>query len=517
MASKKQFPLSIVIGAVDKITAPMQRIQGKIKRLMAPVERLRRSIRRMSDAAGFKRMGLALDRVKKSATGLAKTFGTILKRVTAIAGIAGGLATKMVVDFANAGDSAAKFATRLGVSAEWLQEMEYAADRSGVAVNSLRMALQRAGRRVGQFVAEGKGEAAPILKAMGIATRDAAGELRGLEEIMPEILAGLAKIENANVRNAAAMKLFDSEGVAMVQMLANGADEIERLRAEARSLGMVIGNEDAKAAETFVDRLTNLKGAIRGIRNIIGSALMPVLQEFITRITEFLVKNQGQIEAWAKQFAASIPTFEQVRDAVFRVVDELRPLIEAIKWISNHFGVVNTLLTAFAVIVGGQLVTSIIAAAGAIKALGLALMTTPIGWFIAGITAIAGAVYLIYKNWDGIVEFFTSRFDKVKAAFKNGFLDGMITLFKQFNPFTLITDAIDGLIEKLTGFSIKGALKSLVSDLNPFSDDEREEARPAPRMRPGRGVLQSSPAARTGPGKGDGRLREYAPWRSCRA
>lgn len=493
MASKKQFPLSIVIGAVDRVTAPMQRIQVKLRRFMVPVERLRRSLRRLGDAAGFRRMGLALGRVRTSMGNLVSTTGQLLTRLTAIGAAGAALASKLVLDFAKSGDAVAKFSGRIGVSAEWLQEMEYAADRSGVSVETLRMALQRAGRRIGQFVTEGKGEAAPILRAMGIETRNAAGELRGLEEMFPEILAGLAKIRNEGVRNAAAMKLFDTEGVAVVQMLKEGVEGVERLRAEARRLGLVISNEDAAAAETFTDRLTDMKGALAGVRNMIGSALMPILQEFITRLTGFVVENRGQIEAWAKQFAASLPTFNQVRDAVMRVVDELRPLMNLIRWISDNLGVVNTLLILFSVTMGGKFVLAILQAAAALKALGVAIALTPVGWFLAAVAAIATAVFLIYKNWDGIVEFFKSRFERVKAAFKDGFLKGLWTLAKEMNPISVIIDSVDALIEKLTGFSIKGAIKGLVSSLNPFSDNsEQSMQRPAPIMRPGAGVMQSS-------------------------
>lgn len=47
--------------------------------------------------------------------------------------------------------------------------------------------------------------------------------------------------------------------------------------------------------------------------------------------------------------------------------------------------------------------------------LGVAMLTTPVGWFIMAIAAIAGGAYLIYKNWDGISKWFTELWDKCKA------------------------------------------------------------------------------------------------------
>jgi len=48
---------------------------------------------------------------------------------------------------------------------------------------------------------------------------------------------------------------------------------------------------------------------------------------------------------------------------------------------------------------------------------GVALFTTPIGWFLLGVAAIAAAAFLIYKNWEPIAKFFTDLWEGVKGAF----------------------------------------------------------------------------------------------------
>ncbi|MGL6404527.1 phage tail tape measure protein, partial [Aeromonas hydrophila] len=47
--------------------------------------------------------------------------------------------------------------------------------------------------------------------------------------------------------------------------------------------------------------------------------------------------------------------------------------------------------------------------------MGMAILTTPVGWFIMGIAAIAGGAYLIYKNWDGIAKWFSELWAQCKA------------------------------------------------------------------------------------------------------
>lgn len=51
---------------------------------------------------------------------------------------------------------------------------------------------------------------------------------------------------------------------------------------------------------------------------------------------------------------------------------------------------------------------------GVVVKFGVALFTTPVGWFVLAIAAIAGAAYLIYKNWGAISEFFSGLWKSVK-------------------------------------------------------------------------------------------------------
>src|SRR5690606_30656112 len=55
-----------------------------------------------------------------------------------------------------------------------------------------------------------------------------------------------------------AFKLFDSEGVAMVNVLARGADALEETRRRARELGIVLDEDLVRNAEKAKDQLDTL-------------------------------------------------------------------------------------------------------------------------------------------------------------------------------------------------------------------------------------------------------------------
>lgn len=432
MAGKKEFPLKVVIGAVDKVTAPMLRMQRGINRFMRPFKGLQKSVDRFTRAAGFRAMGLGIRRATGATMRLGKEVGKLGLKLAGLAGVAAGLVTNLVVGFGKAGDNVAKTAKRLGVGTEWLQEMRFAAERSGIEMATFDMAVQRAGRRIGQFISTGKGEAADVLRGFGF-TREQVSNLGGVEAILPIIADKLRQIRDPMVRNALAMKLFDSEGVKMVQLLDEGSEGMARLQKQARELGLVISDEDAKAAEQFTDRLSNLQAALTGVRNIIGSALLPVVQELAVKFTQFIVDNREQFTQWVRALVSAIPPFDELKAGAERLLDRLKPLFNFVVWMADNIGILKTALIALAAVMGGKVLVALIAVIPAIKALGVALLTTPVGWFMAAIAAIAGGAALIIKNWDGITEWFTKKFDGIKRVlgrFKDffGFGDEELTV-----------------------------------------------------------------------------------------
>jgi transcriptional regulator with XRE-family HTH domain len=73
----------------------------------------------------------------------------------------------------------------------------------------------------------GTGEAKDALAQMGIALRDQSGSLRRSEDLLAEVADSFARIEDPAERVRLAFKLFDSEGVALVNLLRGGSGALE--------------------------------------------------------------------------------------------------------------------------------------------------------------------------------------------------------------------------------------------------------------------------------------------------
>jgi hypothetical protein len=223
------------------------------------------------DASGG--LGSLTDRARSLSKSL-KLLAVVSAGVAAIGGIA--VLTKKSIE---AADALAKTADKLGVNVEALQELRFAAQLAGVEQNTFDMGLQRFIRRVGE-AAKGTGEAKEALETMGIALRDNNGNVRAAEDLLNDVADALKNTEDPAERLRLAFKLFDSEGVALVNVLAKGSDELEKTRQRARDLGIVLDEDLIRNAENAKDQLdtlskvvsANLSQALLGLAPLIADA-----------------------------------------------------------------------------------------------------------------------------------------------------------------------------------------------------------------------------------------------------
>lgn len=223
----------------------------------------------------FKAVRSNLSKVTSASVQMAKGVATATAAATAAIGAMGYALSKQVQKV----DDLAKTANKLGTTVETLQQLQYAADISGVSAETLNMAMQRLTRRVSE-ASMGFGEAKGALKELGIN----AAQLNKLPldkkmEVLADAFDGVAT-DGDRVRLA--MKLFDSEGVALVNTLNLGSDGLREMAAEAKSLGLSISEVDAKRFEKMQDDITRMKTAASAAATTFTTELLPVIEGIFT-------------------------------------------------------------------------------------------------------------------------------------------------------------------------------------------------------------------------------------------
>jgi len=247
--------------------------------------------------------------LKSARRGINAVAGSVLNLKTALAGAA---FTLLVRQSLLATDSLSKTAAKIGTTTEALGALRYAANLTGVATNTMDMALQRFTRRTAE-AANGTGEAKEAIKKLGLNARELVN--MPLEERMLALADAFGKETNEAEKLALAFKLFDSEGAALVNMLSGGSEAMKEMLGEAKALGLAMSGSAAKGVEDTVDSLTKLQGLFKGVTDQTVAAFAPALKLIVESFTNFLQRSievKGGVEAFARSLAVDLLTGIQV-------------------------------------------------------------------------------------------------------------------------------------------------------------------------------------------------------------
>uniref|UniRef100_UPI0035CE9F4D phage tail tape measure protein n=1 Tax=Bartonella sp. MR63HLJHH TaxID=3243558 RepID=UPI0035CE9F4D len=146
------------------------------------------------------------------------------------------------------------------------------------------------------------------------------------------------------------------------------------------------------------------------------------------------------------------------------LIGGIAALVVVYKYWDKLNGWVAASLAAVGVVLIASLIPAITAVSSAFISLGIAIMTTPIGWIAGGIAALVGVGYLLYKNWDTVVSFISNLWNSFASLCSNVF-NNLLTLFKNFSPLSWISKKINALIEWLFSIDLMEAGSNLIGSL----------------------------------------------------
>ncbi|MDA0790253.1 MAG: hypothetical protein O2780_12450 [Proteobacteria bacterium] len=271
--------------------------------------------------AGIKRAQSLTTTFQKSAS---SAFNRINNSVAGLGGQIAALAGagSLIMLAKNALDTAdemEKLNRRLGVSTESLSQMKFAAEQSGIGFNVLTMGMQRAQRRIAE-AAVGTGEAQTALLELGISAEKLAAAKP--DQQLMHIADAMQGVTDSGDRTRLAMKLFDSEGVAMLQMMDKGADGMRDLMVEADSLGLTLSHKAAVGAAEANDALNIARSAMLGMAQEAATNFAPAMQSIATNLAETVPKAA----------AMSVKAFNSLRAEGLQVLSLLTNKYAALKY-----------------------------------------------------------------------------------------------------------------------------------------------------------------------------------------
>ena len=214
---------------------------------------------------------------------LAGSLKGVVKGIKIAVAVFGALAVN-TLRVATAMESAALVATRLNATTAEIIALRSEASKLGASASTLDMSLQRMVRRIAE-AAIGAGEAKDALKELNLN----AAELSNMTatQQFKAIADAMQKVANKGDRVRLAMKLFDSEGVALLGTLEKLSGEGLKEAAErADRLSLTLSKIDLRNLNDAKEASNDLVDALRGLGNQLGAAFGPAVTTLVQAMAD---------------------------------------------------------------------------------------------------------------------------------------------------------------------------------------------------------------------------------------
>ena len=231
----------------------------------------------------------AFDKVNKS---LDKTNNSMNKIKGAMAAA---FSTAIILNFAKEtlalADTIGKTADSIGVSTDFLQKYQFAAQQSGMSTEEFNKSMQNFSKMVGQSAIR-TNEVGRTLEKLGISVRKTDGSVKDSEQVFKELFTALDDVGSEFEKNAILADIFGRAGVKLSVMSKDGADAMQAL---ADSATGVIPEDTIRNAEIFNDTMNELKREV----------LLPLQNSVVSVSIAFLdlLEVMGLIDKRKKGFA----------------------------------------------------------------------------------------------------------------------------------------------------------------------------------------------------------------------
>lgn len=227
-------------------------------------------------------------------------------------------------EYADIADAIGKGAAALGLSTDEYQELEFVAGQAGIGFADISKSISKITMGVGE-AARGSKEWQTIFKEIGVSYKE-------MSKMSPSdrfdaIVNGLGKVSDSTKRAALAQKIFEEQAPRFAKLLEGGTEGLDALRAKAQELGNIIPPEDIDNAGKLNERLDFLNNRMKGIKNVVYSAVLPAVEQLVSAVLSFVEDNGpalrliaetiGNLAAFGFNFLARAARFAAQSIAVF--------------------------------------------------------------------------------------------------------------------------------------------------------------------------------------------------------
>jgi len=173
-------------------------------------------------------------------------------------------------------DEVARSSERLNIAVSSLEALKFAAEQSGVPVETLECSLSTL-HKTALEARWGVVESAQKFRLLGISVTEANGQLKNPLKLLDELADRMHSMPNP-VKQAWAMdKIFGDEGQMLLPLLKQGSKGLAKFKEEAQKFGMVFDDQAIKRSRDFSKVLKFFNAALRGLARTFVDAFIPAI------------------------------------------------------------------------------------------------------------------------------------------------------------------------------------------------------------------------------------------------
>ncbi len=280
-------------------------------------------------ASGMERVDRRMKNFQRSAKKMQRAAGAIF---TAVASGAAARAVRQTVENTAA---ISELADRAGVSAERMQELQKSfADMGGVADKVTSGALRRFNRRLGLAI-DGTGAAKDTFGELGVAMRDASGNIRDTEAVLDDAIRALGDIENESQRAAKASEIFGEDaGPALAAVLGQGSQALDQHIGKLREQGRIMSNETvakSREANDAFNEMSDILSTKLTKRIVNNTDAIIKLANALFKVADAALKAADKVVNFVEGVAEGLARLNYGSDTVVgRLTDDIAKLDQAL-------------------------------------------------------------------------------------------------------------------------------------------------------------------------------------------
>ncbi len=359
----------VVISAVDKSTAVINKINQSFGSITKPIVQVQSAVSRLGKEMGLDRMGKSLVQVGKAARDVGGQVASIVAPMAAVVGVGSVAAVAaLATEWGKLGAEIGRTSATLGVSANELQALRGAAQASGVSAESLTGGLKSLGDTMEDALNGRNQGALAMMNRLGVTMkRTADGAMDTTSAFMD--LADVINRPNMTPQvQGLVARTFGLE--ASLPLLRQGSAGIAELERQVKATGAVMSGPALAAATQWQKSMGFLDLSVQGLRNSIGAELLPIFNPLVDQLRGWISANRDLVATKAGEFATGVAAAIKQIDWQ-AVVQGAKGFAASVESVVDWLGGWEHAVIAVVAVMNASLIVSVVKLGGLLLELGL--------------------------------------------------------------------------------------------------------------------------------------------------